>query len=59
VSPWSPDSSAFCYVDAAGDTRVQRLDDPPETLMGIPVAPSAELVEAGIGGSLVAWWSPC
>lgn len=28
-TPWSPDSSAFCFATVDGAVRVQRLDAPP------------------------------
>ena len=65
TSPWSPASDAFCFVNAAGEVRVQRLDALAEAVQGIPVAPSAEIVHAVESGeddqaaASLAWWSPC
>ena len=60
VTPWSPDSSAFVYVAASGDVRVQRLDEPLAAgPLGLLVAPDAETVDGVEGGGEAAFWSPC
>jgi len=58
VSPWSPDSSAFCYTDELGNTRVQWLDDTPRKLTDF-LKPTAEVVATDVEGAVVSWWSPC
>lgn len=57
LSPWSPDSSGFCYTDALGDTRVQWLGDTPTDAMS--TSPVPEFINNGTDGAVVAWWSPC
>ena len=67
-SPWSPDSTSFCYADASGAVRVQRLDGPAAgdasrsalaAQLGMEqLAPSAEAVDCPASADLVLW-SPC
>ena len=57
-TPWGADSLSFSFVDAAGTLFVQRLDDPPERVGGVPVAASAARVSVGVEVD-VAWPSPC
>ena len=70
LTPWSPDSTAFCFVAADGTTRVQYVDIPPRggstssnapsglgELDSLAITPAAEILDGPEAD--LAIWSPC